>query len=106
MKRNTKALIKDLELQIDYLTGYKPNGQHWKQEYWVRKKYVEETLAGDLIPQEVRNKIDRIQDAIYNLQNNNKEQPYICDELFESYKRPHGPIKVNYHSQLLYEIGG
>ena len=32
MKLKHKALIKDMELQIDYLIGYAPGGFHWKHE--------------------------------------------------------------------------
>ena len=45
MKRTTTALIKDLELQLDYLVGYKPSGAHWKQEYHIRQTWIEEALA-------------------------------------------------------------
>lgn len=40
MKRKYTALIKDLELQIDYLIGYSPQGLHWKQEYHFRENLL------------------------------------------------------------------
>lgn len=76
--RDTTALIKDLELQIDSLVGYSPTGAHWKMEYHIRSKMIEETLYSDSTPDEVREKINRIQQKLYDLRNGVKnDQPYL-----------------------------
>lgn len=89
-----KAFIKDLELQIDYLVGYTPAGNHWKQEYHIRKELIDSTLAHESTPKEVIEKIFRIQDTIYRLQNKIKHnQGYITYSQIE-YTITH-QIKVN-----------
>lgn len=76
--RDITALVKDLELQIDYLIGYAPQGNHWKQEYHIRKELIDNTLCDENTPKEIVEKINRIQDSIYRLQNGDKhEQEYI-----------------------------
>ena len=76
--RDTTALIKDLELQIDRLVGYTPMGGHWKQEWWMRERMVSETLACEDTPEEVRDKINRIQQKLHELRNGiTNEKPYL-----------------------------
>ena len=62
-----KANIKDLELQIDYLIGYTPQGLHWKQEHGARQSLLYSTLCDPSCPQEVVDKINRLLDTIYRL---------------------------------------
>lgn len=82
--RDTTALIKDLELQIDYLIGYAPQGNHWKQEYHIRKELLDNTLCDLSTPQDVVDKINRIQDSVYRLQNYKKhEQDYITYSMLD-----------------------
>ena len=76
LKREEKALVKDLELQIDFLIGYAPSGLHWKQEYHVRKTLIDEVFENENTPKEIREKIFRIQESLYKLHNqerNNQE---------------------------------
>ena len=76
--RNTTALVKDLELQIDFLISYAPQGLHWKQEYYFRKQLIDETLLNESTPKEIRQKIYKIQESLYNLQNKIKnDQEYL-----------------------------
>ena len=76
--RDTTALVKDLELQIDFLIGYAPQGLHWKQEYHLRKELIDETLTNENTPMEIVTKIQRIQNKLYELQNGEKnEQGYV-----------------------------
>ena len=73
-----KALIKDLELQIDFLVGYKPSGTNWKIEYHIRKRMIEETLNSEQTPSDVIDKINRIQDTLYTLhQQEHHKQGYL-----------------------------
>lgn len=93
MKTKEKALIKDLELQIDYLISYQPQGLHWKQEYHFRKNLLESTLAASDTPPEIVEKINTILDTIFRLRNKTgHEQNYIdytkADYIIER------PIKV------------
>ena len=76
--RDTTVLVKDLELQIDFLIGYAPSGLHWKQEYHLRKQLLDETLSNENTPIEIVNKIGRIQNKLFELQNGQKnEQGYV-----------------------------
>lgn len=38
-----KDKIKKLELQVDYIIGYKPSGHPWKAEYCLRRSLIERT---------------------------------------------------------------
>ena len=74
----TKALIKDLELQIDYLCGYAPQGIHWKAEYHFRKDLIDDVLHDDSTPVEIKEKITRIQTSLAFLRSGvQKRQPYL-----------------------------
>jgi hypothetical protein len=72
-----KAQIKDLELQIDYLIGYSPSSHHWKHEYYIRQELLDQTLADENTPIEIVNKINRIQESLYNMRNKIKNQGYM-----------------------------
>ncbi len=102
--KDTKALVKDLQLQIDYLIGYSSGGNHWKQEYYIRKTLLDETLADENTPKEIIEKIQRIQDSIYRLQNDIKEeaQPYSQIDL-EDY-RIKRQVPVNHYGKFEYFI--
>ena len=89
MNRKTTALIKDLELQIDYLVGYSPQGNHWKQEYYIRKTLIDETLVNENTPKEIADKIARIQNSIYCLRNNIPMNQDYTQESLEDYKKRH-----------------
>lgn len=91
IRRDYKAMIGDLEAQIDYLVGYTAVG-NWKQNFAYREKLIAETLDSDLIPQETRDKIIKIQDAIYKLRNGLKEdQNYLYHQSYDIKQ----PILVN-----------
>lgn len=78
MKNKTKALIKDLELQIDYLISYSPQGLHWKQEYGFRETLLNNTLCDASTPQETIDKIACIQDTLHKLRTKEThEQTYL-----------------------------
>ena len=78
MKRNITCLIKDLELQIDFLIAYSPSGLHWKQEYSARQTLLEETLASESTPKEIREKIFAIQQKLYEMREGKaNDQPYL-----------------------------
>lgn len=62
-----KATIQDLEQQIDYLVGYTNQGTHWKQEFHLREALIEAVLLDELVPEETKNKIYKLQDMIYRL---------------------------------------
>ena len=97
MNLKTKALIKDLELQIDYLIGYTPGGNHWKQEYYLRQTMINECLVSDDTPKYIIDKIALIQNTIYNLRNKKRhEQPYINDSMPEYVLTR--PIKVRHNT--------
>jgi hypothetical protein len=75
--KNMTTKIKDLELQIDYLVGYAPGSNHWKQEYYIRKNIIDEALNNAQTPQEVREKIYKLQEAIFKLRTKERQpQPY------------------------------
>lgn len=101
--RDTKALVKDLEMQIDRLVGYTYMGTSWKQEYHVRKQYIEETLADPSTPSEIIEKILRIQQSLYELQNNITHEQVYLDESAREYKIER-PIKVTYYSQTFQSV--
>ena len=103
MKKETKALIKDLELQIDYLIGYCPQGLHWKKEYHFRQDLIDLVLCDKNTPQEIVDKIQRIQDSLYRLQNDIKhDQEYMYYSEMD-YKITH-KIKVNDYLKGQYYI--
>lgn len=78
LTRKTTALIKDLELQLDYLCGYSPSGAHWKMEYHIREGMISDTLASEDTPEPIREKINRILEKLYELRNGKRtEQPYL-----------------------------
>lgn len=78
MKRKTTTLIKDLELQIDYLIGYTPQGLHWKQEYGLREEMIKAFKGDDTIPQELKEKLFNIQNSLYRLRNKEiNDQQYL-----------------------------
>ena len=87
LARNKTALVKDLQLQIDFLIGYSSSGNHWTQEYHIRKTLLDEVLSNENTPANIVEKIQRIQDSIYRLQNDLKEneQPYSQIDM-EDYK--------------------
>ena len=97
-KRDTTALVKDLELQIDYLIGYAPSSLHWKQEYSVRKALIDETLSSETTPEEIRKKIYKIQESLYQLRNGVKNEQGYTQYSIDDYKKKH-TVKVN-------EMGG
>ena len=95
--RDTTALVKDLEKQIDFIVGYQPIGAHWKMDYHARNKMIDETLCSDNTPLEIREKINRIQDSLWRLRGKVKQdQPYL--EYHEERKIPitKGGIIVDY----------
>ncbi len=94
IQREQKALIKDLELQIDYLIGYAPQGNHWKQEYYIRKTLLDNALESEETPQEIKEKIWRIQNSIFELQNKDTHQQGYLDYSTDDYKKKH-KVKVN-----------
>ena len=78
LKRDQTALIKDLEAQIDALVGYSPQCTHWKLEYHVRENLINDTIASDETPEEIKHKIWRIQQSLIDLREGNKrDQPYL-----------------------------
>jgi hypothetical protein len=94
MKRATTALIKDLELQIDYLIGYADAGNHWKVEYHLREKLISDTLCSEMTPPEVIDKLNRIQESLWRLRTQeNSEQRYL--EAVEPVKKAERKIIVN-----------
>ena len=104
LPNNRRALIKDLELQIDFLVGYQPSGAHWKKEYHVRKQTIDEALNSENTPPEIIDKINRIQDTLYTLhQNEHHEQGYLrytpqdyqIGTIKEEPVLPHEPILLN-----------
>ncbi len=93
MHNKTKALITDLEAQIDYLTGYQPSGEHWKKEYYIRQSYIENTLASESTPIDICDKIARIQQAIINLRSGKRaDQSYIEET-------EHHEVIINWHDK-------
>lgn len=78
-KRNTTTLIKDLELQIDRLIGYIPSSNHWKKEYHIRETLLEEVLANENTPPEIREKIYRIQQTLFDMRNGNTHKAGYLD---------------------------
>lgn len=91
--KNTTAHIKDLEAQIDYLTGYQPSGEHWKKEYYIRKSYIVNTIASELTPVEVCEKIARIQQSIINLREGKREDQSYMKEV------EHHEVTINWHDK-------
>ena len=86
MKNKNKALIKDLELQIDYLVAYSPSGNHWKQEWTIREQLIRTTLESKETPETIVDKILGIQAKLYDLRNGIKnDQSYLQGRL-ENYK--------------------
>jgi hypothetical protein len=78
LTRKTKAHIKDLELQIDYLICYANQGLHWKREYYFRLDLIDNVLNDENTPPEVILKINTILNQIYMMKNKEiGEQPYI-----------------------------
>lgn len=73
-----KAHIKDLELQVDYLIGYKPQGMHWKQEFHLRDEMIASFISDDTTPPEMVDKVNRIMERIYELRNGiENDQTYL-----------------------------
>jgi hypothetical protein len=102
MNNKTKCLIKDLELQIDFLIGYQPSGQHWKQEYYQRKTMIDNTLSDENTPKEIIEKINLIQDSIYKLRNKETHKQNYIHYALDDYKQPHQPIKVRHLNEEWY----
>src|ERR1051326_5038967 len=93
MTESTKAHIKDLELQIDYLCAWQPQGLHWKLEYHAREEYLNAFLADETTPQEIVDKIFRIQNKIYQLREGEpQDQSYLIAQEPENKERT---IKIN-----------
>lgn len=107
MKRSTTALIKDLELQLDYLIGYAPQGLHWKREYHFREELINNTLLSDSTPQETIDKIAHIQGTLHDMrQKLPKFQAYISDEpdhefLINDYREELQPVKYALDPQFM-----
>ncbi len=98
MKRKTTALIKDLELQIDFLISYAPSGNHWKQEYSIRKTLIDETLESENTPPEIREKIYAIQESLNKLRNKDKNtQEYLQGAEIEV---PEHEFPINHKTQV------
>jgi hypothetical protein len=78
LTRKTKAHIKDLELQIDFLICYANQGLHWKREYHFRQDLIDRVLYDESTPPEVVQKINNILERIFMLKNKEvTEQPYM-----------------------------
>ena len=92
--RTHKVLIKDLERYIDYLIGYRPAGTHWKRAYYERKKILDEVLASENTPPEIRGKIAAIQETIYSLQNKIEHTQWYFPESLDDYRK-NREIQVN-----------
>ena len=85
--RDTTALVKDLEKQIDYLVGYSPSGGHWKTEWYQRNRFIDDTLSADETPPEIREKINRIQDSLWRLREGKKQNlSHVSDQPYLEYK--------------------
>jgi len=82
MKLKHKALIKDMELQIDYLIGYAPGGFHWKHEYYIRQALIDEAMTNNNVPQETKRKIDEILSTLCRMRKKDDpgSQPYLQHE--------------------------
>lgn len=104
MNRKTTALIKDLELQIDYLVGYTPQGNHWKREYHLRQDMIDLALSDSQTPPEVIQKINTILESLYRIRNkNNHDQGYLKYAEFES-KPTHKALVNDYLAEQQYYI--
>lgn len=94
MQRKTKALVKDLELQIDYLVGYSNQGLHWKREYHFREKLIDLVLCDENTPPEIIEKINVIQEKLFMIRNKEAgEQPYMT--YLEIVERKKHTVRVN-----------
>ena len=83
----TKCLISDLEMQIDFLVGYSSTGAHWKREYYVRKELIEAVLGDENTPQEIKDKIELIEDSLMRLRNGDKHnQEYLKKDEEKKYR--------------------
>lgn len=102
MNNKEKALIKDLELQIDYLVGYCNQGCHWKREYYLRKELIDNTLTNPQTPQEVVDKINRIQNSIYCIRNKVPMNQDYVQETLEDYKQKHSIRVREMNGQVWY----
>ncbi len=104
MKLKHKALIKDLELQIDFLCGYSPQGLHWKQEYHFRENLIGEMLSHEQTPKETRDKINSIMEKIFELKRKETgfAQPYLNYQ--EDYKKTHKVKVTDNQNNEFYEI--
>ena len=60
-----RGQIGGLEKEFDELIGYEPMGAHWKQEYTMRQKLLDETKAA--APPEVVKEIDKIENQLADL---------------------------------------
>jgi len=78
MPKEYKALVKDLEAQIDYLVGYSGLGLHWKKEYYARQDFISAWMAEDTTPPETLDKVNRIMQKLYDLRADTRtEQAYL-----------------------------
>lgn len=83
-----KALKKDLELQVDFLIGYRPQGLHWKQESHLRQKMIDEAVGSEYLPEEAREKLLVILDTLITMRENERpEQPYLSEQVIEAPKQ-------------------
>lgn len=89
LPRYLRALVKDLELQVDYLIGYSPSGLHWKQESHMRSLMIDEAVGSDYLPEEAKNKLLTILSTLVNLRNEEKqEQPYWNEKSVYKKRKP------------------
>lgn len=101
-----KVHLKDLEQSIDYLVGYQDMGNHWKKEYHLREDFIEEMLRSDEMPTYIKEKVERLQQAIENIKNNYKPtQSYITQGYFLQFvKGDKRPLPVKTGGKVIYYL--
>jgi hypothetical protein len=109
IRLKVRALIQDLEKQIDYLVNYSPQGLHWKKEYHFREILISETLCSEDTPPDIIKKINTIQQQVWDLRSDlaiHDRQPYLkyAEQLIYE-KREKRKIKVkDFANDEIYEI--
>lgn len=100
LKRETTALVKDLELQLDYLIAYSPSGNHWKQEYHIRKTLLDNVLEDENTPKEIIEKLNKIQNKLWELQNGEKHEQGYIQYSQDDYRLKHTVIVNQFGKQI------
>lgn len=91
---NIKNTIKQLELQVDSLIGYRPTGHPWKHEYILRRSLIDRLEAKGGVEAKKLMKLQKKLHILYGNLEYRQGYMYYCQQEHQKPKEEKKPIKI------------